>query len=167
MNLLLIGIIIFVIFYFLINWFVSTSSAKIAKIIKRSTLLLALVFAILLTFAGKLLFSLPIFALFMSGLKFKGLSAIQIFRLWTLINYLRSKGKFSFDQSNKSMSSNISINEAYKILNLDPAKKYTKKDIKKAHLQIIKKVHPDVSPSTAKLCEYVNAARDIILKDLN
>ena len=168
MNLFLLGIIIFVICYFLLNWFVSTSSDKIAKIVKRLTLLLFFVFALLLVLAGRFVFSLPIFAVILGALKIKGLSAIQIFRLWTLINYLRSRGKFSFNQSNKkNSSSSISLNEAYKILNLDPKKKYTKKDIRKAHINIIKKVHPDVSPNTAKLSEYVNAARDLIINNLD
>jgi len=168
MNLFLLGIIIFVICYFLLNWFVSTSSDKIAKIVKRLTLLLFFVFALLLVLAGRFVFSLPIFAVILGALKIKGLSAIQIFRLWTLINYLRSRGKFSFNQSNKkNSSSSISLNEAYKILNLDPNKKYKKKDIRKAHINIIKKVHPDVSPNTAKLSEYVNAARDLIINNLD
>ena len=168
MNLFLLGIIIFVIFYFALNWFISTSSAKIAKIVKRSTLLFSIVLAILLVLAGRFILSLPIFAILLSALKIKGLSAIQIFRLWTLINYLRRTGKFSFNKANTPRSSSsLSLNEAYKILNLDPKKKYTKKEIRKAHIDIIKKVHPDISPSTAKLSEYVNAARDVIISNLD
>ena len=62
---------------------------------------------------------------------------------------------------------NLSLNEAYKILNLNPKKKHTKGDVRKAYLKIMKKIHPDVSPNTAKLSEYVNAAKDLINSSLN
>ena len=60
----------------------------------------------------------------------------------------------------------MSLDEAYNILGLDIKKKYTEKEIKKTHKKIISKVHPDISPETAKLASVVNAARDIILKSL-
>jgi hypothetical protein len=54
----------------------------------------------------------------MSALKIKGLTAFQIWNLWRLLNYLRSTGRFSyFGQTNQARpSSNLSLDEAYKIL---------------------------------------------------
>ena len=64
-------------------------------------------------------------------------------------------------------NSTLSVDEAYKILNLDRNKKITKEDVKKAHSKIQKKIHPDISPETARLSAIVNEAKDVVLKDLN
>ena len=63
-------------------------------------------------------------------------------------------------------SSTLSIDEAYKILNLDRGKKITEDDVKKAHSKIQKKIHPDVSPETTRLSSLVNEAKEIVLKDI-
>jgi len=57
------------------------------------------------------------------------------------------------------------LEEAYKILNLDPKKNPTKEDVKKAHAKIQKKIHPDISPETTRLSAIVNEAKDLILKN--
>ena len=59
----------------------------------------------------------------------------------------------------------MSVSEAFKILNLDQTKKITKDDINKAYTKIQKKIHPDISPETARLSSLVNEARDVLLKD--
>ena len=63
-------------------------------------------------------------------------------------------------------TSTMSVSEAHKILNLDPSKKLTKDDVNKAYIKIQKKIHPDVSPETARLSSIVNEAKDILLKNL-
>jgi len=80
---------------------------------------------------------------------------------------LRRSGRFSFNQSNLNNSSSISVTEAYKILNLDVNKKITKEDVNKAYVKIQKKIHPDISPETAKLSSIVNEAKDIVLNDIS
>ena len=45
----------------------------------------------------------------------------------------------------------LSLEEAYKILNLDKNKNNTKDDVNKAYIKIQKKIHPDISPETARL----------------
>ena len=59
----------------------------------------------------------------------------------------------------------LTLEEAYKILNLDPKKNPTKEDVKKAHAKIQKKIHPDISPETTRLSAIVNEAKDLILKN--
>ncbi len=61
----------------------------------------------------------------------------------------------------------ISLAEAYKILNLDINKNVSKEDVQKAYLKIQKKIHPDISPETARLSAIVNEAREIILKNIS
>ena len=85
--------------------------------------------------------------------------------LYRLIQTLRRSGRFSFNQSQSNNVSNMSVSEAFKILNLDQTKKITKDDINKAYTKIQKKIHPDISPETARLSSLVNEARDVLLKD--
>ena len=64
-------------------------------------------------------------------------------------------------------SSTVSLEEAYKILNLDINKKSTKEEVSKAHINIQKKIHPDISPETTRLSTIVNEAKDVILKNIS
>ena len=99
-------------------------------------------------------------------LKLKGLSIFQLISLFRLIQTLRRSGRFSFNQSQNNNMSTMSVSEAFKILNLDQKKKVTKEDINKAYTKIQKKIHPDISPETARLSTLVNEARDILLKEI-
>ena len=119
MNLVLIGIIIFVIVYLFLNWFARTSSKKIALTIKKIIVYLSLFIAAFFTIAGKFLFSLPFLFVILSGLKIKGLTALQMFQLWRLIQFLKNTRNFNQNQFNQSQgSSNITCDEAYKLLGL-------------------------------------------------
>ena len=80
---------------------------------------------------------------------------------------LKNYGRFNFNNINQNLNTQkISIDEAYKILNLDPKKKYTKNEIMNSYKKIMKKIHPDVSPELARLASIVNEAKDTILKNL-
>ena len=84
-----------------------------------------------------------------------------------LYKLLEVLGGFSFNQNqNIKNSSTISIEEAYKILNLDIKKKITKDDVQKAHIKIQKKIHPDISPETTRLSMIVNEAKEVVLKNI-
>ena len=61
----------------------------------------------------------------------------------------------------------MSTEEAYKILNLDPNKKYTKEEILNSYKKIMKKIHPDVSPELNRLASIVNEAKDLLVKNIN
>ena len=45
-------------------------------------------------------------------------------------------------------------------------KKVTKDDVNKAYIKIQKKIHPDVSPETARLSAIVNEAKELVLKTI-
>ena len=99
--------------------------------------------------------------------KLKGFSIYQLIGLFRLIQVLRGSGRFSFNQNqNIKNSSTLTIEEAYKILNLDIKKNITKDDVKKAYIKIQKKIHPDVSPETARLSTIVNEAKELVLKNI-
>ena len=112
------------------------------------------------------MFSLPLILLSLGIIKLKGLTLYQIIGLFRLLQYLRSSNRFSFNQSPSTNNSTLSIDEAYKILNLDRNKKINKEDVKKAHAKIQKKIHPDISPETTRLSSLVNEAKEIVLRDI-
>ena len=91
---------------------------------------------------------------------------MQIIRIWGLLKFLRNSGRFNFNQTSTNLNNqSISLEEAYKILNLDSKKKYTKEQILKSYKKIMKKIHPDVSPELTRLASIVNEAKEIVLKD--
>ena len=91
---------------------------------------------------GKFLFSIPLTLLSLAIVKLKGFSIIQLIGLFRLIQTLRRSGRFSFNQNqNIKNSSTLSLEEAYKILNLDKNKKNSKDDINKAYINIQKKIN--------------------------
>ena len=169
MNIVITGIIIFVISFILLSWFTRTSSKKIAKKARVLIFILSLILAVLFVIAGRFLFSLPLLLLAMSVLKIKGLTAIQIFQLWRLLQYLRNSGRFSYyGQSNQTRpSSSLSSEEAYKILGIK--KGCSKEEIIKAANSLQKKIHPDVNPNsnTERLSQIVNEAKETALKDVS
>ena len=167
MNLVFFGIIIFILVFVLLSWFTKTSSKKITKGARALIFILSVVLAVLFVIAGRFLFSLPLLLLAMSVLKIKGLTAIQIFQLWRLLQYLRNSGRFSYyGRSNQTQpSSNLSVEEAYKILGLK--KGCSKEDVIKATNGLQKKIHPDVNPNsnTERLSQIVNEAKEAIIKN--
>ena len=165
MNLFLLGICIFVIVYLFVNWFARTSSKKIATNIKKFTVYLSLILAAILTIGGKYIFSLPFLFVILSGLKIKGLTALQVLQLWRLIQYLKNSGRFSQGNFGQAQgSSNISIDEAYKLLGLK--KGCSQEEVLKAVNQLQKKIHPDMNRDikTERLSQLVNEAKEKILK---
>ena len=169
MNIIFTGIIIFVITFLLLSWFVKAKSKKIAKGVRNLVIILSLLIAVILAVGGRILFSLPLFFLAISALKIKGLTAFQIWQIWRLLNYLRSTGRYShFGQNNKAKpSSNLSTDEAYKILGI--TKGCSKEEIIKASNSLQKKIHPDVNPNsnTERLSQIVNEAKETALKDVS
>ena len=169
MNIFFITLIIFVLVYFLLNWIVKTSSKKISKLIRLITIFLSIVLAIIMAYAGRFLFSLPFVLMILPLIKTKaGLSLFQIFRIWSLLRLLKNSGRFNFNNPSQSSSvQNISTDEAYRILNLDPKKKYSKEEVQDSYKKIMKKIHPDVSPELNRLASIVNEAKEIVLQNLN
>ena len=165
MNLVLIGTIIFVIIYLLLNAFARASSKKIALTLKKIAVYLSLILAALFTIGGKFLFSLPFLFVILSGLKIKGFTALQMFQLWRLIQYLKNSGKFSKGQFNRPQgSSNISSDEAYKLLGL--TKGCSKEEVLIAANKLQKKIHPDMNRdvNTERLSQLVNEAKEKIIR---
>ena len=168
MNIFFLTLIIFVLLYLILNWFVKTSSAKISKSIRTFTIVLSLILAVVMVYAGRFIFSLPFILMILPLIKTKaGLSLLQIFRIWTLLRILKNSGRFNFNNINTNLNTqSISTDEAYRILNLDPKKEYNKDEVLNSYKKIMKKIHPDVSPELTRLASIVNEAKEVVLKDI-
>ena len=168
MNIIIYTLIIFGIIYFLLKLVVNTSSTKISKNLRKLIFFASIGLAILLAIGGKFLLSLPLTLLSLAIVKLKGFSIFQLIGLFRLIQTLRRSGRFSFNQNrNIKNSSTLSLDEAFKILNLDINARITKNEVNKAYIKIQKKIHPDVSPETARLSTIVNEAKEVVLKNIS
>tara|TARA_B100000965_G_C19301996_1_gene630539 strand:+ start:62 stop:571 length:510 start_codon:yes stop_codon:yes gene_type:complete len=169
MNIFILTLIIFVLAYLFLNWFAKTTSKKISKAIKSFVIIISILLAVVMAFAGRYLFSVPFLMMILPLIKTKaGLTLLQFLRIWSLLRVLKNYGRFNFNNINQNLNTQkISLDEAYKILNLDAKKKYTKNEIMNSYKKIMKKIHPDVSPELARLASIVNEAKDTILKNLN
>ena len=169
MNIFIITLIIFVTIYIILNWFSRTSSKKISKGIRSSIIVISIILALIMAFAGRYIFSVPFLMMLLPLIKTKaGLSILQLVRIWGLLRVLKNYGRFNFNNLGKNLNTqNISLEEAYRILNLDPKKKYNKDQILTSYKKIMKKIHPDVSPELTRLASIVNEAKDLIIKDIS
>ena len=166
MNIIIYTVVILTLFYLLLRFITSISSKKLSKGLRVLIIFALIVLAILFAIAGRYILTLPLTLASLALLKLKGLSLFQLISLFRLIQTLRRSGRFSFNQSQNNNTSTMSVKEAFQILNLDEKKKITKEDINKAYTKIQKKIHPDVSPETARLSTLVNEARDVLLKEI-
>ena len=166
MNIIIYTLVILTIFYLLVKKFTTISSKKISKSARMLLIIGLFLLAILFAVGGRYLLTLPLTLASLALLKLKGLSIFQLISLFRLIQTLRNSGRFSFNNMQTNNKSSLSIDEAYKILNLDRTKKITKEEVKKAYTQIQKKIHPDVSPETSRLSAIVNEAKELVLRDI-
>ena len=166
MSIIIYSLVILVVSYILLRLIASTSVKKVSKTVRFVIFIISILLALLFAFGGRILFSLPLILLSLGIIKLKGLTLFQLIGLFRLIQTLRNSGRFSFNKNNSNIS-NLSVEEAYKILNLNRNNKTTKEDVQKAYLKIQKKIHPDVSPETSKLSSIVNEAKDIVLNDIS
>jgi hypothetical protein len=164
MNIIIYTVLILAVLYFLLRFFAAINSKKISQSVRILLFTGLIAIAVLFAVAGKFLLTLPLTIISLALLKLKGLSIYQLISLYRLIQNLKNSGRFSFNNKNVSNSNTMSRDEAFKILNLDPQKKYTKDEILKSYKIIMKKIHPDVSPELNRLASIVNEAKEILTK---
>ena len=169
MNIFFITLIIFVLAYIFLSWFAKTSTKKISKMIRLLIIISSILLALIMAYAGRYIFSLPFVLAILPLIKTKaGISLFQLLRLWGLFRVLRNSGRFNFNNFNQNINrQSMSVDEAYKILNLDPSKKHSKDEILNNYKKIMKKIHPDVSPELNRLASIVNEAKEIAIKNIS
>ena len=167
MNIIIYTLIFFGIIYFLLKLVADTSSKKISKNLRKFIFFSSVILAIILAVGGKFLLSIPLTLLSLAIVKLKGFSIFQLIGLYKLIQTLRRSGRFSFNQRQDiKNSATLSLDEAYKILNLDIQKKYTKLEVLNIYKKIMKKIHPDINPELSRLASIVNQAKDMVVNSL-
>ena len=165
MNIFFLTIIILILAYFFLGWFVKSSSKKLSNIFRKTIIFSSIIIAVLAVVAGRYIFSLPFLLAILPLIKTKaGITLLQFIRLWTLIKTLQNNGRFNFNNSVRTSNTTMSRDEACKILNLDPKKKYSKEEILISYKKIMKKIHPDVSPELNRLASIVNEAKEVLTK---
>ena len=169
MNIFFAILIIFIILYILLNWFAKTSTKKISKFVRTFIIISSILLAVIMAYAGRYIFSLPFMLAILPLIKTKaGISLFQLFRLWGLFRVLRNSGRFNFNNFNQSANKqSISLDEAYRILNLKPNIKYSREQVMMSYKSIMKKIHPDVSPELTRLASIVNEAKEIVIKNIS
>jgi|TARA_B110000438_G_scaffold248560_1_gene251374 hypothetical protein len=167
MNLVFLGIIIFIILVLILSWFAKASTQKISKNIRFLIVLFSLILGILLIFAGRILLAAPLLVLLLPLIKLKsGFSLFKAIMLFRLINRLRQQGRFSYSSGTNFSpgSSSITLNEAYNIL--DCKKGDPKEKIESNYKKLMLKLHPDLNKDidSTKISQILTEARNLIIK---
>jgi hypothetical protein len=167
MNLVFLGIIIFIILVLILTAFARANTKKISKNIRFLIVILSILFGIGLVFAGRILLAAPVLLLILPLIKLKsGFSLFKALMVFRLLNRLREQGRFSYSSgANFSPgSSSISLNEAYEILDCKPGDKIEK--IESNYKKLMLKLHPDRNKDidSTKISQMLTEAKNLIIK---
>ena len=167
MNLLFLGIIIFIILIIILSSFAKAKTKKISKYVRFLIVIFSIFLGIVLLFAGRILLAAPILFLILPLIKLKsGLSLFKALMIFRLLNRLRQHGKFSYSSGTNFSpgSSSISLNEAYSILDCKPGDK--KEKIESNYKKLMLKLHPDRNRDidSTKISQILTEAKNLIIK---
>ncbi len=167
MNLVLLGIIIFIILVLVLSWFAKANAKKISKNIRFLIIFLSIVMGVILVFAGRILLATPILLFLLPLIKLKsGISLFKVLMIFRLLNRLRQQGRFSYTSGTNFSpgSSSINIDEAYSIL--DCKKGDTKEKIELNYKKLMLKLHPDLNKDidSTKISQILTEAKELIIK---
>jgi len=167
MNLLLLGIIIFIILVLILSSFAKANTQNISKAIRFLIVIFSVFLGIILVLAGRVLLAAPILLILLPLIKLKsGMSLFKALMLFRLLNRLRQQGRFSYRSGTNYSpgSSSISVNEAYALLNCKPGdnKEKVLRNFKKLQM----KLHPDLNKDidSTKISQMLTEAKDLIIK---
>jgi hypothetical protein len=167
MNLLFLGIIIFIILVLLLSSFAKANTKKISKRIRLLIVIFSVCLGIILVFAGRILLAAPILLFILPLIKLKsGLSLFKALMIFRLLNRLRQQGRFSYTSGTNFSpgASSISLSEAYSILDCKSGDKREK--IESNYKKLMLKLHPDLNQDidSTKISQLLTEAMDLIIK---
>ena len=167
MNLIFLGIIIFIILVLVLSWFSKANTKKISKSIRFVIITFSIFIGIILVIAGRALLAAPIFLLILPLIKLKsGLSLFKAVMIFRLLNRLRQQGRFTYSSgANFSpASSSITLNEAYELLNCKQGDSQAK--VESNYKKLMMKVHPDLNKDidSTKISQILTEAKNLIIK---
>ena len=167
MNLVFLGIIIFIILVLALSWFAKANTQKISKKIRVLVITLSILVGIILVFAGRIMLLAPLFLILLPLIKLQsGMSLFKALMIFRLLNRLRNQGRFSYTSgANYSQgSSSMSLDEAYAILDCKRGDKKEKILANFKKLQM--KLHPDQNKDidSTKISQMLTEAKSLIIK---
>lgn len=167
MNLVFLGIFIFILLITLLSWLGRASTKKVSKIIRFLIIIFSTLFGLILILAGRAILAAPILLLILPLIKLKsGFSLFKVLMIFRLLNRLRSQGRFSFRSGTNFSpgSSSISIKEAYEILDCKPGD--PKRKIELNYKKLMLKLHPDRNKNidSTKISQMLTEAKELIIK---
>ena len=166
MNLLFLGIIIFIILVLVLSWFSKASTHKISKSIRFLVVIFSLLIGVILILAGRIMLAAPLLLILLSLIKLQsGMSLFKALMLFRLLNRLRQQGRFSYSSgANYTTDSSMSLSEAYAILDCKhgDSKEKVLSNFKKLQM----KLHPDRNKDidSTKISQMLTGAKDLIIK---
>jgi hypothetical protein len=167
MNLVFLGIIIFIILVLALSWLAKANTQNISKKIRLLIITLSILVGIILVFAGRIMLLAPLFLILLPLIKLQsGMSLFKALMIFRLLNRLRNQGRFSYTSgANYSQgSSSISLNEAYAIL--DCKRGDTKEKVLANFKKLQMKLHPDLNKDidSTKISQMLTEAKNLIIK---
>jgi len=166
MNFLFLGIFIFIILILAFSWFAKANTQKISKNVRFLIIIFSILLGVILTFAGRIMLAAPILLILLPLIKLQsGMSLFKVLMIFRLLNRLRQQGRFSYTSgANYSPDSNITLNEAYSILDCKNGDKKEKVLANFKKLQM--KLHPDKNKDidSTKISQMLTEAKDLIIK---
>ena len=167
MNLVFLGIIIFIILAIVLSWFAKADSQKISKNIRILIVIFSVLVGVILVLAGRVMLAAPLLLLLLPLIKLQsGMSLFKVLMLFRLLNRLKQQGIFSYRAGTNYSpgSSSISLNEAYAIL--DCKKGDTKEKVLANFKKLQMKLHPDLNKNidSTKISQILTEAKDLIIK---
>ena len=167
MNLLFLGIIIFIILILALSSFAKANTQNVSKKVRFLLVIISIFAGIILLFAGRILLATPLLLLILPLIKLKsGLSLFKALMIFRLLNRLKQQGRFSYTSGTNFSpgSNNISLTEAYSILDCKPGDKREK--IESNYKKLMLKLHPDRNKDidSTKISQMLTEAKDLIIK---
>ena len=167
MNLLFLGIIIFIILTLALSWFAKANAQKISKNIRFLIVIFSILVGLVLVFAGRIILAAPLLLILLPLIKLQsGMSLFKALMLFRLLNRLRQQGRFSYTSGTNYSpgSSNITLNEAYAILDCKhgDSKQKVLANFKKLQM----KLHPDRNKDidSTKISQMLTEAKNLIIE---
>jgi len=167
MNLVFLGIIIFIVLVLALSAFAKANTRKISKKIRFLIVIFFLFIGVILVLAGRIILAAPLLLILLPLIKLgSGMSIFKALMIFRLLNRLRQQGRFSYKSGTNFSpgSSSISVKEAYAILDCKPGD--TKEKVMGNFKKLQMKLHPDLNKDvdSTKISQILTEAKDLIIK---
>jgi len=167
MNLLFLGIIIFIILVLILSAFAKGNTQKISNAIRLLVVIFSIFLGIILILAGRILLAAPIILFLLPLIKLNsGMSLFKALMIFRLLNRLKQQGRFSYTSGTNfaAGANSISLTEAYAIL--DCKQGDSKEKVLSNFKKLQMKLHPDLNKDidSTKISQMLTEAKDLIIK---